>query len=53
MASGAAIDVSGLLDVQRPMSDNFLTFKPFGNEFADQPLQRNGALRGQDRVAVD
>ena len=52
MASGSAIDVSGLQDVSRPMSDNFLTFKPFGNEFADQPLQRNGALRGQE-LTVD
>jgi len=47
MAAGSAIDVSGLQGVARPMSDNFLTFKPFGNEFADQPLQRDGALRGQ------
>ncbi|HWC62239.1 MAG TPA: hypothetical protein VG501_01365, partial [Rhizomicrobium sp.] len=46
MASGSAIDVSGLQDVRLPVSDNFLTFQPFGNEFADQPLQRNGALRG-------
>ncbi|HJT44108.1 MAG TPA: filamentous hemagglutinin family protein [Rhizomicrobium sp.] len=48
MASDSVIDVSGLQNVVRPMSDNFLTFKPFGNEFADQPLQRNGALRGQE-----
>lgn len=46
MASDSVIDVSGLLDVAQPMSDNFLTFKPFGNEFADQPLQRDSALRG-------
>ena len=52
MASDSVIDVSGLLDVSRSMSDNFLTFKPFGNEFADQPLQRNGALRGQS-LTVD
>jgi filamentous hemagglutinin family protein len=52
MASDSAIDVSGLQNVTRPMSDNFLTFKPFGNEFADQPLQRNGALRGQ-QLTVD
>jgi filamentous hemagglutinin family protein len=52
MAQGSTIDVSGLQDVVRPMSDNFLTLKPFGNEFADQPLQRNGALRGQE-LTVD
>jgi filamentous hemagglutinin family protein len=46
MDSGSDIDVSGLEGVSLPMSDNFLTFQPFGNEFADQPLQRNGALRG-------
>ncbi|HKY19223.1 MAG TPA: filamentous hemagglutinin family protein [Rhizomicrobium sp.] len=52
MAPDSVIDVSGLQGVERPMSDNFLTFKPFGNEFADQPLQRNGALRGLD-LTVD
>jgi hypothetical protein len=52
MATDSAIDVSGLQGVERPMSDNFLTFKPFGNEFADQPLQRNAALRGQ-QLTVD
>ncbi|HWU54486.1 MAG TPA: hypothetical protein VN175_03230, partial [Rhizomicrobium sp.] len=52
LAPGAVIDVSGLQGVERPMSDNFLTFKPFGNEFADQPLLRNSALRGQ-QLTVD
>ncbi len=52
MADGAIIDVSGLQDVTLPMSANLLTFKPFGNEFADQPLQRQGALRGQE-LTVD
>jgi filamentous hemagglutinin family protein len=47
MAPDSAVDVSGLDDVAVPMSANFLTFKPFGNEFADQPLQRDGALVGQ------
>ncbi|HEX3487412.1 MAG TPA: filamentous hemagglutinin family protein [Micropepsaceae bacterium] len=47
LAPGSTIDVSGLGGVILPMSDNLITFKPFGNEFADQPLQRNGALRGQ------
>lgn len=52
MAPGSAIDVSGLDDVVEPMSANFLSFKPFGNEFADQPLQRNGILVGQS-LTVD
>src|SRR5262249_2864787 len=46
MAPTSAIDVSGLDGVTLKMSENLLTFKPFGNEFADQPLQRQGALRG-------
>ena len=48
MAPGAQIDVSGLNGVTLPMSANLITVKPFGNEFADQPLQRQGALRGVD-----
>ena len=48
MAPGSVIDVSGLTGVTLPMSANLLTLKPFGNEFADQPLQRQGPLRGQD-----
>ena len=48
MAEDSTIDVSGLDGVTLPMSANLLTFKPFGNEFADSPLQRDGALRGQD-----
>jgi filamentous hemagglutinin family protein len=46
MAPGSTIDVSGLDGVTLPVSDNLVSFKPFGNEFADQPIQRNGALRG-------
>ena len=52
MAPDSQIDVSGLAGVSLPMSDNLVTFKPFGNEFADQPLQRQGALRGQS-LTVD
>ena len=48
MASDSIIDVSGLDGVLLPMSANLISFKPFGNEFADQPLQRDGALRGQE-----
>jgi filamentous hemagglutinin family protein len=47
LASGATIDVSGLQDVQLPASYNFVTFQPRGQEFADSPLQRDGALFGQ------
>jgi filamentous hemagglutinin family protein len=52
LAPDSAIDVSGLDDVTIPISDELLSFKPFGNEFADQPLQRNGALRGVE-LTVD
>ncbi len=52
MASDSTIDVSGLDGVTLPASDNLVTFQPFGNEFADQPLQRLGALRGQ-KLTVD
>jgi filamentous hemagglutinin family protein len=48
MAADSVIDVSGLDGVTLPMSANFISFRPFGNEFADQPLQRNGALVGQE-----
>jgi filamentous hemagglutinin family protein len=46
MGPDSTIDVSGLNGVTLPVSANLVSFKPFGNEFADQPLQRNGALRG-------
>jgi filamentous hemagglutinin family protein len=52
MAADSTIDVSGLDDVSEPISDVLVSFKPFGNEFADQPLQRNGALRGVE-LTVD
>lgn len=44
---GAAIDVAGLQNVVLPASYNFIPFVPRGNEFADMPLQRSGALYGQ------
>lgn len=47
LGSGAVIDVSGLDGVTRSVADNFITVKPNGNEFADQPLQRDGALLNQ------
>ncbi|HTJ62405.1 MAG TPA: filamentous hemagglutinin family protein [Alphaproteobacteria bacterium] len=52
MAPDSAIDVSGLDGVTLSQSGNLITFQPFGNEFADQPLQRQGALRGQ-KLTVD
>ncbi len=52
MAPDSTIDVSGLDGVTLPASANLISFKPFGNEFADQPLQRNGALRGVE-LTVD
>lgn len=47
MESGATIDVSGLQDVQLPADYNIVSFQPRGNEFANDPLNRNGALYGQ------
>jgi filamentous hemagglutinin family protein len=52
MAPESTIDVSGLGGVLLPISANLVTFQPFGNEFADSPLQRDGALRGQS-LTVD
>jgi filamentous hemagglutinin family protein len=47
MMAGATIDVAGLQNVELPASYNILPFEPRGTEFADMPLQRNGALFGQ------
>lgn len=47
LEDGATIDVAGLQNVVLPASYNFIPFVPRGNEFADMPLQRNGALYGQ------
>lgn len=44
---GGTIDVAGLQNVVLPASYNFIPFVPRGNEFADMPLQRSGALYGQ------
>lgn len=44
---GATIDVAGLQNVELPASYNFIAFTPRGNEFADMPLQRSGALYGE------
>lgn len=47
LENGATVDVAGLQNVVLPASYNFIPFVPRGNEFADMPLQRNGALYGQ------
>lgn len=47
LEDGATIDVAGLQNVVLPATYNFIPFVPRGNEFADMPLQRNGALYGQ------
>lgn len=46
-AAGAVIDVAGLQDVQLPASYNIIAIQPRGIDFADEPLQRSGALYGQ------
>ena len=47
LAPGARVDVSGLTDVQVPMSQNVITAELRANELADSPLLRGGPLRGQ------
>jgi filamentous hemagglutinin len=51
IASGASLDASGAT-ATLPMSANVLQVQLRGSELADDPLQRNGALRGQT-VNVD
>jgi filamentous hemagglutinin family protein len=51
IAGDASIDVSGATTTL-PMSSNALQVQLRGSELADDPLQRNGALRGQT-VTVD
>ena len=49
--AGTNIDLSGS-DATLPMDANLVTVQLRSNEFADDPTQRNGALRG-DTVTVD
>ena len=49
--AGTTIDLAGS-DATLPMSANLVTVQLRSNEFADDPTQRNGALRG-DTVTVD
>lgn len=51
LAKGASIDVSGS-EVTLEMERNSLEVEVRGNEVRDQPLQRDGVLRGQ-KVRVD
>lgn len=46
LSPGATIDVAGLQNVELPASYNIISFQPRA-EFADMPLQRDGALYGQ------
>ncbi|MEW6436323.1 MAG: filamentous hemagglutinin family protein [Pseudomonadota bacterium] len=51
--SGAVVDVSGLPDVQLPISANFVTIGPINaNDLADDPLQQNGFLLSQT-ITID
>lgn len=51
---GATIDVSGLADVQAPISQTLVTVDRIGqNELADSPLLRNSFLFGLKGVVVD
>jgi filamentous hemagglutinin len=49
--SGMNIDLAGS-DATLPMDANLVTVQLRSNEFADDPTQRNGALRG-DTVTID
>ncbi|WP_258002316.1 filamentous haemagglutinin family protein [Burkholderia sp. WAC0059] len=52
--SGATIDVSGLADVELPISDILLTIPTITeNELADSPLLRDTFLNGLKGVTVD
>jgi len=52
--SGAIIDVSGLANVELPISALVVTIPRIGqNELADSPLLRNGFLYTQKNVAID
>jgi filamentous hemagglutinin family protein len=52
--TGATIDVSGLANVQLPISDILLTVPLLtANELADSPLLRDGFLNGLKNVIVD
>jgi filamentous hemagglutinin family protein len=50
---GALIDVSGTPDAFAPLAENILTVGLRGAEFADSPLQRNGAFRASDANQVE
>jgi filamentous hemagglutinin family protein len=52
--NGATIDVSGLANVELPISDILLTIGTITeNELADSPLLRDSFLNGQKNVVVD
>ncbi|MBI0329112.1 filamentous haemagglutinin family protein [Burkholderia plantarii] len=52
--NNATIDVSGLANVELPISSILLTIPRIGqNELADSPLLRDGFLFGQTNVVVD
>jgi hypothetical protein len=52
--TGATIDVSGLADVELPISSILVTVPRIGqNELADSPLLRNGFLFGLKNVVFD
>lgn len=51
--TGAIIDVSGLADIQKPLSDVLVKVARVGqNELADSPLQRSGPVFGAS-VTID
>jgi len=54
LGDGATIDVSGLANVELPISAILLTIDRIGqNELADSPLLRNSFLNGMKGIVVD
>jgi filamentous hemagglutinin family protein len=51
--TGAIIDVSGLMNVQLPMSTNVIAVNIQGNELRDDPLNRDTGTLFNDTVYVD
>jgi filamentous hemagglutinin family protein len=47
LGTGASLDVSGLADVAVAMEQNSISAELRGNELRDNPLLRNGTLRGR------
>jgi hypothetical protein len=52
LEDGTTLDVSGVPDVELPISTTILMVKLAGNELADSPLQQTGFLLGSSITAA-